>query len=347
MPAFVLLLYTEPLLIYLGQDPGLALIAGEYNKGSAIGLPAFILYINFRCFFTSVGQPKPATAVMLLAVPLNALIGYFLIFGGPGIEGQGVFGAGIASSVVRLGVLTTVIFILMHKESFRLLTPLNGSWRPDWHMIFSIIGVGLPIAFRIVLAEGMLSILALIIGPMGAGPLVAHTIASRLLSLSLVIALGFSGAAATRVGWGVGTGNFRDARLAGLAGVGVTVAATLVTSLILCFFPHEIGLTLFSVTDIITLNLLESLLPIVAVYQVINGAQIILIGALLGLSDINTPTLMVIFCTWGLGLGTGLLLTMGYGFGVQGLWIGLTFGVTVLLLMASIRFFNKTGAQSL
>lgn len=347
MPGFALLFYTEPLLIYLGQDPGLALIAGEYNKGSAIGLPAFILYINFRCLFTSVGQPKPATAVMLLAVPLNAVIGYIFIFGGPGIEGHGVFGAGIASSVVRLGVMTAVIFIFIHKESFRLLNPLKGSWRPDWHMIFSIIGVGSPIACRIVLAEGMLSILALIIGPMGAGPLVAHTIASRLLSMSLVIALGFSSAAVTRVGWSVGKGNLREARIAGFAAIGITVAATLFTSLILCIFPREIGLTLFSVTDTITLNLLEGLLPIVAVYQIINGAQVVVLGALLGLSDVNIPTLMVIFCTWGLGLGMGLLLTKGLGYGIYGLWIGLTFGVIVLLMMACVRFSKKTSVRSI
>ena len=343
IPAFVTLMFTEPLLVFLGQDRELASIAGEYNKGSAIGLPAFILYINFRCVLTNVGQPKPTTVVMLTAVPLNAVIGYFLIFGGPGIEGQGVFGAGVASSLVRLGVTAAVIFIVVHKESLRSLNLFHGSWRPDCHMFCSIFAMGLPIACRIVLAEGMLSMLALIIGPMGAGPLVAHTIASRLLSLTLVVALGFSGAAATRVWWGVGKGDLKDARVAGFAAVGITIAVTLIASIALFLLPREISQILFSVTDAVTLDLLENLLPIVAIYQIINGAQIVLIGALLGLSDVFIPTFLVLSCTWGLGLGIGLLLALGFGFGVLGLWAGLTFGVAALLLMACIRFIRKTG----
>jgi len=210
-------------------------------------------------------------------------------------------------------------------------------------MFCSIFAMGLPIACRIVLAEGMLSMLALIIGPMGAGPLVAHTIASRLLSLTLVVALGFSGAAATRVGWGVGKGDLKDARVAGFAAVGITIAVTLIASIALFLLPREISQILFSVTDAVTLDLLENLLPIVAIYQIINGAQIVLIGALLGLSDVFIPTFLVLSCTWGLGLGIGLLLALGFGFGVLGLWAGLTFGVAALLLMACIRFIRKTG----
>ena len=342
MPAFLLVNSTYGLLIALHQRPELARIASDYNRGAVWGLPAFICYINFRCFMSAVGQPRPTTWIMFSAVGLNAFLGYVLTLGCNESGGLGVFGAGVASSLVRLCILVLVISILMRARSFDLYKLFDPVPRPDWREIARLFWLGIPIGVRIVLAEGLLPILALLVGSMGTEQLAAHTVALRVAGFTSVLGLALSSAASSRVGWNVGRADFAGARRAGWTAVMIAVTMTAGASASLALFRRSVARIFFSLGSEAVLHVLVNTLVVVSAYQLINVAQIVLVGSLLGLSDTKMPTAIVLLGTWGIGLGGAAFFARVFHMQVPGLWLGLTVGVASVFVMSARRFQAKT-----
>lgn len=95
-------------------------------------------------------------------------------------------------------------------------------------------------------------------------------------------------------------------------------------------------LELFTV-DPAVIQIGESLLLVAALFQLFDGLQGVATGVLRGLGDTRTPMLWNLAGHWFVGLPVGYLLCFVRGWGVIGLWIGLSTGLTVVgvLLVAT------------
>jgi len=80
-----------------------------------------------------------------------------------------------------------------------------------------------------------------------------------------------------------------------------------------------------------------SLLLVAAAFQLFDGLQAVTTGVLRGLGDTRTPMLSNLVGHWLLGLPVSYVLCFHAGWGVVGLWIGLSLGLTAvaLVLLAS------------
>ncbi len=78
------------------------------------------------------------------------------------------------------------------------------------------------------------------------------------------------------------------------------------------------------------------LLLVAAVFQLFDGVQAVTTGALRGLGDTRTPMIVNLVGHWIIGLPLAYTLCFHYGWGAQGLWMGLAAGliVTGLVLLA-------------
>lgn len=54
------------------------------------------------------------------------------------------------------------------------------------------------------------------------------------------------------------------------------------------------------------------------------------------------PTFITFLSYWVIGIPVGYLLCFEYGFGVKGIWYGLTFGLLAASILLFIRFQNRT-----
>ena len=82
------------------------------------------------------------------------------------------------------------------------------------------------------------------------------------------------------------------------------------------------------------------LLRIAAVFQLFDGLQGVATGVLRGVGDTRTPMLWNFAGHWLIGLPLGYYLTFGRGWGVFGLWTGLSAGLIIvgaLLLVVWMR----------
>ena len=77
------------------------------------------------------------------------------------------------------------------------------------------------------------------------------------------------------------------------------------------------------------------------IFQLSDGIQVVALGALRGLSDVNAPTLITLFSYWGVALPMSYLLGFTFGMDVVGIWIGLLAGLTIAAVLLTVRFFRR------
>src|SRR6202045_4615049 len=105
MPMMVLPLFGERILLALGQAPAIADLAQRYLFGLAWGITRALWFPAIRGFMGAVNRPEPGLWITLAAIPANAVLVYLLIHGELGLPRLGLFGAGLASTIVDFGML--------------------------------------------------------------------------------------------------------------------------------------------------------------------------------------------------------------------------------------------------
>lgn len=117
--------------------------------------------------------------------------------------------------------------------------------------------------------------------------------------------------------------------------------------IVLIAAPHSIigfYLKLGDPANAQTVKLAASLLAIAAVFQVVDGMQVVGANCLRGLKDTRIPMLAATFGYWGIGFPTGYWLALHTGLGVRGLWWGLAAGLASVAALMTWRFHRKSMA---
>ncbi|HEY0769607.1 MAG TPA: MATE family efflux transporter, partial [Sphingobacteriaceae bacterium] len=68
------------------------------------------------------------------------------------------------------------------------------------------------------------------------------------------------------------------------------------------------------------------------------GAQVVGLGVLRGIGDVNIPTAITFVAYWVIGLPVAYILGIVMGLGANGIWYGLTLGLLVSAALLFIRF---------
>jgi len=142
-----------------------------------------------------------------------------------------------------------------------------------------------------------------------------------------MIPLGVGSAGAVRVGHAVGAGDPRRAAASGWTAILIGAAFMLASGALFVAVPRTL-IGWFS-TDPAVLNVGASLLVLAAIFQLFDGIQGVITGTLRGLGDTRTPMLVNLAAHWLLGLPVSYILCFIVGWGVWGLWVGLSLGLIV------------------
>ena len=73
-----------------------------------------------------------------------------------------------------------------------------------------------------------------------------------------------------------------------------------------------------------------------------DRTQVVGLGVLRGIGDVNTPTFITFLSYWIIGIPLGYVLGFKFGFGVNGIWYGLTFGLLTASILLFWRFQQRT-----
>ncbi|HET7679723.1 MAG TPA: MATE family efflux transporter [Xanthobacteraceae bacterium] len=334
-------IYGEDMLVSLGQSPEAAHLASDYLYGLAWCLVPAWWFIAIRGFMGAVNRPEPALWITVAAIPANLLLAYALIYGAFGLPRLELFGAGLATTFVNIGMCTAAIWIAYASRPFKKYQILGRCWRCDWTLLGRLFWVGMPISGSFLLEYGLFAAAALLMGWLGTVELAAHQIALQIASILFMVPFGISMAATVRVGHAAGRIDSAGTRRAGLAALALA-AAFMAAMTVLVGVGREQVPALFlgdAASDAgATAALAATLLLVGATFFIADGVQAVAAGALRGLNDTRVPLLFAAICFWAIGFAACYILGFTLGFGAIGIWIGLSLAVMLYAALLVWRF---------
>src|SRR5262245_14028203 len=318
------LLQGEQILIWLGQTPGSATLAARYLEGLTWSLLPGWWFIVIRGFMGSVNRPEPALWITLVAIPANALLGYALIYGEFGLPKFDLLGAGLATTIVDIGMCVAGFWITHSRRPFRKFHPLGNFWRIDWRLMRELIAVGAPISGAFLLEYGLFSSAALLMGWIGTTELAAHQIALQTAAILFMVPYGVGMAATVRVGQAVGRGDTGATRRAGFVAIAESgVFMAFMTGVVIAS-RFEIAYVFLggSAADSKTADMVALLLIVGTTFFICDGLQTAAAGALRGLNDTRVPLAFAATSFWLIGFTASYGLAFPLQLGAVGVWIG-------------------------
>ena len=327
--ASLLLLPARPVLGLLRQPPAVADVAAAYARIAIVGILPFYAFGALRQSLQAMHRLTPIVVTMVIANLANVALNYAWIFGRFGFPALGAVGAAWATAVSRWLMLLLLVAGAWSSLRPQLVPVRRAAW--TWEPLRRMLSLGAPIGMQYELEYGVFAVVGVMMGWMGTVQLAGHQVALNLASLTFMVPLGVSTAAAVLVGHAVGRGDAAEARRAAAAALLCGVGFMVASAVVLLAVPGPIA-RLYT-TDAAVAALAASLIPIAGVFQVFDGIQVVSIGILRGVADTRTPMLVNILGFWLVGLPVSATLGFRTAAGPRGLWWGLTAGLVLVALV--------------
>lgn len=336
----VLSVFSTGILDYMGQSEEVVELARPYLTVIGCSIVPFMIFQSFRQYAEGLSLTKPAMYISLGANLLNVFLNYILIFGHMGFEAQGLLGAGIATLISRV-VMAIAMYILVTQHK-RLKGYYNymSECRFDMSKIRELIRIGFPSGLQFIFEVSAFAFASIMAGWIGKQDQAAHQIAISLASISYMVASGIGAAATIRVGNQLSQKNFPLLRTVGYSTFSMGIYFMAFAGIIFAIGRHFLP-SLF-IDDPEVLSITAPLMIIAVMFQLSDGVQVVGLGALRGMSDVKTPTMITLVAYWMIGLPVAYYLGFTLKMGVEGIWYGLFIGLSVSAALLLLRFQSLT-----
>ena len=316
------------LLPHFGLDPDVSLHAGSYTNALLWSTVPLLAFMAFRHYLQGMNHVRPVMVVMLSANLVNVIANWIFVFGNLGAPAFGTAGAGWASCASRVYMCLALLAYVMWQARRDRTGLFEADRRIEWSCIAQLARLSFPAAVQRGLEIGVFALATLLVGTLGAIPLAAHQVALQAASVTFMVPLGISTAAAVRVGQAIGRHDYLGARRSGFVALTLGAFFMACAGVVFLFFPRMI-VGFFSQAPAV-LATGAGLLAVAAVFQLFDGIQVVATGALRGAGETRTPLLANLFGHWVIGLPIGYFLGLRLGWGASGVWIGLCVGLTLV-----------------
>jgi MATE family multidrug resistance protein len=341
IPLMVLLIWAEPVLLLLGQDPKIVALAGPWVHAVAFGLPFSLGFGVLRGFATAIGRQHIVLFVSIAVVLVNILLNYVLIYGNFGAPALGVLGSGIASACAYTFSFFTMLAVVTWTPAFKKYHVLHRFTRPAWDKFEEVFRLGVPMGISMIFEAMLFNSATLLMGVFGAASVAAHQIALNVGSVTFMVPLGIGIAATVRVGLAAGAKNHEGVRRAGYTAIVFGAGVMLLCAAVIALMPHTLAGLYIATGDPSNADVVELVVPflyVAAIFQLFDALQVTGQMSLRGLKDANAPAWIAGLSYWLVGFTACVLL--GFTFKLEGLgvWIGLALGLAAAAAGMVLRF---------
>lgn len=327
-PLVGLVWLLKPALAPFHVHPQILPLAIAYTRVLTWGLLPLLLYFALRRCLQAMNLVRPVAFALVSANLVNAFGNWVLIYGKFGAPAMGVVGSAWSTALARAYMAAILVGYLLWYDRKHRTALLRTPVEPDLPRIRRLLALGLPAALQITLEIGVFTVATALIARLGAVPLASHQIAMNTISLTYMVPLGISSAAAVRVGQALGRKDPKGAADAG--GTAILFGALFMTlaAMVLLAIPRWIARVYTPDPAVIRTAVL--LLAAGAAFQLFDGIQTVATGALRGAGDTRTPMFCHFTAYWLIGLPLGAYLCFRQGWGAVGLWIGLSLALILI-----------------
>ena len=182
-------------------------------------------------------------------------------------------------------------------------------------------------------------------GMIGTTSQAANQIALSLASLTFMFAMGLSVTAMIRVANQKGLDDYKKLNTVAhsifLMAIIVEIVFAVIFMLGCQFFPaffvnEEMALNANEIQEVLSIS--SKLLIVAAFFQISDGIQVVVLGALRGLQDVKVPMYLTFVAYWIVGFPISIYLGLYTNLKAEGVWIGLLAGLTAAAIMLYLRF---------
>lgn len=278
-----------------------------------------------------------AMMITVFGLILNLIFNIVLINGYLGFPKMGLIGSATSTLITRILMMLALLAYLFNTKAFKKYLHAKYKSLQTNDLVKIIFKIGVPSGLQFFFEIAAFSLAVIMMGWLGENQLAAHQIAINVASTTYMMASGLGIAGGIRVGEGRGLKDVRKIRFSGnVALLLVTIFMTAMMLLILVFNRFFVELYI-SDNEVIVIAM--RLMIVAAIFQLSDGIQVVSLGILRGIADVNIPTWITMFAYWAISLPLGYFLAFNLKMDAIGIWFGLLAGLTVSAVLLTVRFY--------
>jgi MATE family multidrug resistance protein len=342
---FGIVSFAKPLMVLMHQPEEVIVLARPYIDWVAFSLVPMIIFQGYKQFADGMSLTKYAMFAVIFSNVIHIGINYMLIYGVWIFPKMGIVGAALGTVISRIAMLVYMHYSLSRNEKLKTYFKDFSFSQIKKSMLTKIAALGLPSSMQMLFEVALFTSAVWLSGSIGKTSQAANQIALSLASMTFMFAMGLSVAAMVRVGNQKGLGDYLNLRTVARSIFLLAIALEIVFALLFVAL-HDILPHFFLNMEKIDLlqdnaeviRIASTLLVVAAVFQISDGIQVVVLGALRGLQDVKIPTVITFVAYWVIGFPICYYLGLCTDMGAIGIWIGLLAGLTAAAIFLYLRF---------
>jgi MATE family multidrug resistance protein len=278
-----------------------------------------------------------AMMITVFGLILNLIFNIVLINGYLGFPKMGLIGSATSTLITRILMMLALLAYLFNTKTFKKYFHIKYKLLKTNDLVSIIFKIGVPSGLQFFFEIAAFSLAVIMMGWLGENQLAAHQIAINVASTTYMMASGLGIAGGIRVGEGRGLKDVRKIRFSG--NVALLLVIIFMTAMMLVILVFNRFLVELYIADNEVIVIAMRLMIVAAIFQLSDGIQVVSLGILRGISDVNIPTWITMFAYWVISLPLGYLLAFNLEMDAIGIWFGLLAGLTVSAVLLTARFY--------
>lgn len=346
---FALVYFCKPIMRYMGQSQEVVNLAAPFVDIVAFSLIGVLVFQGYKQFADGMSKTKYSMYAIIVANIVHFIVNFFLIYGIWIFPKMGILGAAVGTLFSRVIMVVMMHIMLQRDKELGKYFPGFSLKNLQKSLIKKIIAIGLPSSLIMLFEVVLFTSAVWLTGSLGTTSQAANQIALSVASMTFMVASGLSVTAMIRVGNQKGLEAYdylkTVARSIFLLTLFLQIFFALVFIALHTIIPHlflEIKNPEKLIENTEVISIASKLLIVAALFQISDGIQAVVLGALRGLQDVKVPAVLTFISYWMIGFPICVYLGLYADWGAVGVWTGLLIGLSVAAILLLFRFEKLT-----
>lgn len=346
---FVAIVLAKPLMLLMHQPPAVVALAAPYIDWVAFSLIPVIIYQGYKQFADGLSKTKYSMYAIFLTNVVHIFFNYVLIYGVWFFPKLGIIGAALGTVISRIMMVVFMHYLLKYNPDLKTFFTRFSFRQIRKSMLKKIINLGLPSAMQMLFEVTLFTAAIWLSGSIGKTSQAANQIALTFATTTFMFAMGMSVTAMIRVSNQKGLNDYKNLITVAHSIFLLTIIFEIIFGIIFLIFHNFLPHLFLNMSDSMqtldnteVIAIASKLLIVAAFFQISDGIQVVVLGALRGLQDVKVPMYITFVAYWIIGFPISLYLGIYTELKATGIWIGLLAGLTSAALFLYIRFARLT-----
>lgn len=352
---FLLITCAKPLLYLMKQPEDVVNMCVPYLTIMTFSMIPLMIFQTFRQLSEGMSLTVPVTIATIIGNVVNIFLNYGWIYGNMGFPRLEVAGAAWGTFAARAVMMIFLIIVLFQYKRTKEILQRVTFKNIQKQYFKKISNIGIPTALTSFFEMSAFSTAAFICGytftdtvldqELAKANLAAHQIAINLASTTFMMCAGLGVAATVRIGNQLGLKDYKTLRAAGWSCILMVVTFMTMCGIafvLLRFQLPTIYVDKMNPENRLVIKLAAQLLIVASLFQLSDGIQLVVLGALRGMTDVKIPSILTFIAYWLIAIPIGTVLALVFEMRALGMWIGLGIGLTASAAMLIYRYHYQT-----